>query len=158
MSKLASSSNGQRGSAARLCGKPVAFRTTPPISLSPRRLEGAAFQTARRRLVSVHALRKGEAFPHSGAAEPLISTHPIKRNPANPSIKQVPLREALLRCHGQNQHRGMLAVVINGVRRLHHARGVALVFSGIQVPVEAREVAAGYFQTQLMPGQKHIRC
>ena len=74
LSKLENSSSGQRGFAAPLCGKPLAFRAGPPASLSPRRLEGAAFQT-RRRLVKVQASRKGEAFPHSGAAEPLVSTH-----------------------------------------------------------------------------------
>ena len=73
LSKLENSSSGQRGSAAPLCGKPLAFRPKPPISLSQRRLEGTAFQTALRRLVNVQAPRKGEAFPHSGAAEPPVS-------------------------------------------------------------------------------------
>ena len=75
LSKLENSPSGQGGSAAPLCGKPLAFRPASPISLSQRRLEGAAFQTALRRSANVHAPRKGEAFPHSGAAEPLVSTN-----------------------------------------------------------------------------------
>ena len=74
LSKFENSPSGQRGSAAPLCGKPLAFRPSPAISLS-HRLEGAAFQTTLRRLVNVQAPRKGEASPHSGAAEPLVSTH-----------------------------------------------------------------------------------
>jgi hypothetical protein len=76
LSKLENSSTGQCGSAAPLCGKPLAFRPASPISLSQRRLEGAAFQATLRRLVNVQAPRKGEAFPQSGAAEPLGSIHP----------------------------------------------------------------------------------
>ena len=60
LSKLENSSSGQRGSAAPLCGKPLAFRPDAPISFTPRRLEGSAFQTARRRLVRAQASRKGE--------------------------------------------------------------------------------------------------
>jgi hypothetical protein len=75
LSKFEISSSSQCGSAAPLCGKPLAFRPASPISLSQRRLEGAAFQTALRRSANVHAPRKGEAFPHSGAAEPLVSTN-----------------------------------------------------------------------------------
>ena len=85
LSKLENSSSGQRGSAAPLCGKPLAFRPGPPISLSQRRLEGAAFQTTLRRLVNVQAPRKGEAFPHSGAAEPLVSTHPVSAPASDPN-------------------------------------------------------------------------
>ena len=73
LSKLESSLSSQGGSAAPLCGKPMAFRPGLSISFFPRRLEGAAFQTTRRTLVKVQAPRKGEAFPHSGAAEPLVS-------------------------------------------------------------------------------------
>src|SRR5208337_1807600 len=69
---------------APLCGKPPAFRPGPPISLSQRRLEGSAFQTTLRRLVNVQAPRKGEAFPHSRAAEPLVSTRPGKCYSARP--------------------------------------------------------------------------
>jgi hypothetical protein len=75
LSKFENCSSGQGGSAAPLCGKPLAFRPAPAISLFQRRLEGAAFQTALRRSVNVQAPRKGEAFPHSGAAEPLVSTN-----------------------------------------------------------------------------------
>jgi hypothetical protein len=73
LSKLEDSSSGQRGFAAPLCGKPLAFRPGPPISLSQPRLEGCAFQTRLSRLVNVQTPRKGEAFPHSGAAEPKAS-------------------------------------------------------------------------------------
>jgi|SRR5208337_1732132 len=90
LSKFENSSSGQRGSAAPLCGKPPAFRPGPPISLSQRRLEGCAFQTTLRKLVNVQAPRKGEAFPHSGAAEPLVSTHPVKRNLDKPSPASQP--------------------------------------------------------------------
>jgi hypothetical protein len=86
--KLENSSSIQCGSAALLCGKPLAFRPGVSISLFPRRLEGAAFQTAPRRLVKIEALRKGEAFPHSEAAEPLVSTHQAsdeQRNHGRPS-------------------------------------------------------------------------
>jgi hypothetical protein len=68
--RFENSSSGQRGSAAPLCGKPLAFRPASPISLSQRRMEGSAFQTTLSRLVNLQAPRKGEAFPHSGAAEP----------------------------------------------------------------------------------------
>jgi hypothetical protein len=73
LSRFENSSSGQRGSAAPLCGKPLAFRPASPISLSQRRLEGCAFQTTLGRLVDLQAPRKGEAFPHSGAAEPKAS-------------------------------------------------------------------------------------
>jgi len=33
----------------------------------------------------VQAPRKGEAFPHSGAAEPLVGTQPLKRNLDKPT-------------------------------------------------------------------------
>jgi len=79
-SELAISLSGPRGSAASLCGKPLAFRPSLSISFSPRRLEGATFQTARRKWVNIQAPRKGAAFPHSGAAEPVVSTPPFKRN------------------------------------------------------------------------------
>jgi len=90
LSKFENSSSGQRGSAASLCGKPLAFRPGPPISLSHRRLEGCAFQTTMRRLANVQAPRKGEAFPHSEAAEPLVSLHPVKRNLDKPSPASPP--------------------------------------------------------------------
>ena len=110
MSKLASSSNGQRGSAALLCGKPLAFRPTLPISLSPPRLEGAAFQTARRGWVKVQAPRKGEAFPHSGAAEPLAGARPVRRG-----LDKLP--SAQLEKHGIGHIapgilRGMVAIML----------------------------------------------
>ena len=64
--------------------KASGFPAKPPISLSQRRLEGSAFQTTLRRLVNVQAPRKGEAFPHSGAAEPLVSTRSGKCYSARP--------------------------------------------------------------------------
>jgi hypothetical protein len=38
----------------------------------------------------VQAPRKGEAFPHSGAAEPLVSTHPVKRDLDKPRASPGP--------------------------------------------------------------------
>jgi hypothetical protein len=69
------------------------------FSLPQRRLEGAAFQTALRRLVNVQAPRKGEAFPHSGAAEPLVSTQPVERNLDKPTACCAPsLLTGLIAC------------------------------------------------------------
>jgi hypothetical protein len=70
-----SSSGSQCGSAAPLCGKPLAVRPGVSVPLFPRRLEAAAFQAAGSRLVKIPSPRKGEAFPQSGAAEPLVRIH-----------------------------------------------------------------------------------
>ena len=57
---------------------------------------------------------------------------------------------------GKNQRRRMRLVVINHVGGFDHARGAGLFFARIHVSVEAREIAAGDFQPQLMPRQEHI--
>src|SRR5438552_10658947 len=50
----------------------------------------------------------------------------------------------------------MRLVVINHVRGFDHSRRAGLLFSRVQVAVEAREVAAGNLQPQFVPCEKHI--
>ena len=73
LSKLEDSSSGQRGFAAPLCGKPLAFRHSPLPFTPP--FGWKAEPSSRTEGVSWRASpRKGKAFPHSGAAKPLVST------------------------------------------------------------------------------------
>ena len=102
LSKLKDSSSGQRGSAAPLCGKPLAFRPGPPISLSQPRLEGCAFQTTLSRLVNVQTPRKGEAFPHSGAAEPKAS-HEQRDHGRASDMNHPPSRTSLTKANRPQQ-------------------------------------------------------
>ena len=77
----------------RLSGRSRGLR--PP----PRRLEGSAFQPARRRFFRTHALRKGEAFPH-------IRRRSRRPSPTRPRViwtsqqRGVPLLDAH-RTHGE---------------------------------------------------------
>ena len=50
----------------------------------------------------------------------------------------------------------MLLVVIDGVGGRQHFRGGCLVFTGVEVAVEAREIAAGNFQAQAVAGEKDV--
>jgi hypothetical protein len=65
VSRLTARVSGQSGFTAPLCGKPPAFRSVFTPQFAPRRLEGLAFQPARRRFFRAYRLRKGEAFPQS---------------------------------------------------------------------------------------------
>src|SRR6476660_7680220 len=57
---------------------------------------------------------------------------------------------------GQNERGGTRLVMKNDIRRLDHARGAGLLFAGVQVAVEAREIAAGYFQPQFVARKENI--
>lgn len=46
----------------------------------------------------------------------------------------------------------MLLIVIDGLRCIGHLCAGARGLIGIEVPVEAREIAAGYFDSYLMAG------
>ena len=59
------------GYAAPLCGKPLAFRPLRPGFSFFSRLEGSAFQP-RGEVREGSSLRKGGAFPPSGAAKPFL--------------------------------------------------------------------------------------
>ena len=50
----------------------------------------------------------------------------------------------------------MILIVENSIFRFDHARGAGLEFAGIQVSVEAREIAAGDFEAKFMAGQENV--
>src|SRR6266481_5237341 len=60
------------------------------------------------------------------------------------------------RHYWHHQRRRMRLVMINDIRRFDHARGAGLLFAGVQVAIEAREIAAGNFQPQLVAGEENI--
>ena len=70
LSRLAARLAPQSGSAAPPGGKPPAFRLAP---LPLPRLEGSAFQPARRGLFRAQVPRKGGAFPQSRRRSPRLS-------------------------------------------------------------------------------------
>src|SRR5579863_2506525 len=62
----------------------------------------------------------------------------------------------LLRDNRQNQRGWMLAIVIDGVRRLDPMRRIRRRLAGVQVAVEAREIAARDFEAQLVSGKEDV--
>src|SRR6266849_6083212 len=60
------------------------------------------------------------------------------------------------RHYWHHQRRRMRLVMINDIRRFDHARGAGLLFAGVQVAVEAREIAAGNFEPQLVAREENI--
>jgi hypothetical protein len=50
----------------------------------------------------------------------------------------------------------MVAIVIDGVCRFHPSGRPGEILAGIQVPIEAREIAAGYFHPQAVTRKENI--
>ena len=48
--------------------------------------------------------------------------------------------------------------MVNNLRRLDEFCADAKRLARIQIPVEAREIAAGYLDSDFMPGQKSVAC
>src|SRR5438552_17328474 len=83
------------------------------------------------------------------AAAPLLSI-------SRPGVEPVTSVASWLRYDRQEQCRWMRLIVINHIRRFDHPPRARLRFAGVQVAVEPRTIAAGNFQPELVPGEKHI--
>ena len=128
LSKLAAHGS---GSAASTCGKPPAFRPAQAPCSPPRRLEGSAFQPARRGLFRTQIFRKGKAFPQD------------KRRSRKSSLPDSSVIWTSLR-HGVPQRRTLASAGVTTVARallLAQVAGIIFLLAcGVQGPPQPPRV------------------